>query len=213
MFTRNNSFRTPVVLLILFLGLTFASPLTAGRERGQGKGKPSGPFQVVFVTRTTNNTINDLGTIESLESDAESLQAAVPGKIIGEVVTELDFETIVPIEGTLPVFGFLIDTQGTLTTNRGSVSWETLITIIFFDAGDPDGIFPALTSERGIITGGTGIYEGATGTVEVEGFLAGCQLVDEFCSPSYQVTPLIPDRGRRFDFNFILRGEFGDNDA
>ena len=208
MFARNNYFRTPVVLLILFLGLTLASPLTAGR--GKVKGKPSGPFQVAFVTRTTNNTINDLGTIESLESDAESLQAEVPGKIIGEVVTELDFTTIVPIEGTLP-FGALIDTQGTLTTNKGSVSWETVITIIFFDAGDPDGILPALTSERGIITGGTGIFEGATGTVEAEGFLEGCQLVDEFCSPSYQVTPFIPDRGRRFDFNFILRGEFGDN--
>ena len=211
MLTRNNSFRTPVVLLILFLGLTFASPLTAGRGKGKAKGKPSGPFQVAFVTRTINNTINDLGTIESLESDAESLQARVPGKIIGEVVTELDFDTIVPIASTSG-FGVLIDSQGTLTTNRGSVSWETLITIIFFDAGDPDGIFPALTSERGIITGGTGIYEGATGTVEVEGFLEGCQLVDEFCSPSYQVTPLIPDRGRRFDFNFIFRGAFGDND-
>ena len=211
MFTRNKSFRMPVVLLILFLGLTFASPLTA-RKGGRAKGKPSGPFQVAFVTRTINNTINDGGTIESLESDAESLQARVPGRIIGEVVTELDFETIVPMEGTLPVFGFLIDTQGTLTTNRGSVSWETVITIIFFDEGDPDGIFPALTSERGIITGGTGIYEGATGTVEAEGSLQGCQLVDEFCSPSYQVTPMFPDRGRRFDFNFILRGEFRDND-
>ena len=87
MFTRNKSFCTPVVLLILFLGLTFASPLSAEKGRGKAKGKPSGPFQVAFVTRTINNTINDLGTIESLESDAESLQAAVPGKIIGEVVT------------------------------------------------------------------------------------------------------------------------------
>ncbi len=209
MFTGKKCFPALVFLLTLVLSLSFVSPLVAGK--GKGKGKPSGPFQLAFVTRTTNNGINDLGTIESLESDAGRLQAEAPGAIIGEVLEELDFATIVFIPGVSP-FGAWIDTQGTLTTAKGTISWETVITIIFFDAGDPDGILSFLTSERGIITGGTGIYEGGTGTVEAEGSGGGCYLTDEFCAPSYRATPFNPDRGRRFDFDFVVRGEFASND-
>ena len=75
------------------------------------------------------------------------------------------------------------------------------------DVGDPDRIESAMVTERGTITGGTGIYVGATGTVEIAGFLEACNLGEDFCSSSWAVTPDLPDRGRRFDFNYILRGE------
>jgi hypothetical protein len=187
-----------------FLVCVFASPAYSA---GLRKGNPhlSGSFQVAFVSRVTSNVLDEARFVEVTEGDAESLQIPVPGVIIGQYVEEIDFNTITePPDAPAPALE--IATRGTLTTKFGSLSWEASLLIVFLDFADK--IEAAMITQRGTITGGTGIYKNATGTIEIAGYLEDCDLEEDYCAPSWSVTPYFPDRGRRFDFNYILRGEY-----
>jgi hypothetical protein len=198
------TFKKSVSFAIAFLLVSvFTLPAFAGTRKGKGPFK--GEFQVAFVSRITNNVLNEDGTVEITEGDAESLQIPVPGVIIGQYVEEIDFTTITePPDAPAPAFKFA--TRGTLTTRFGSLSWEASLLIVFLDFADK--IEAAMITQRGTITGGTGIYKHATGTIEIAGYLEDCNLEEDYCAPSWSVTPYFPDRGRRFDFNYILRGEY-----
>jgi hypothetical protein len=199
--------RTSLYVSVFLLMCVFTLPALAESRRGKGHGSFKGPFQVAFVSRITSNILDEVRFVEITEGDAESLQIPVPGVIIGQYVEEIDFNTITEPPGA-PATDLEIATRGTLTTRFGSLSWEATLLIVFLDIGDPDGIEAATITQRGAITGGTGIYKRATGTIEIAGYLEGCNLGEDYCSPSWSVTPDLPDRGRRFDFNYILRGEF-----
>jgi hypothetical protein len=200
------TFKKSVSFVAVFLLVSvFTLPAFAGTRKGKGAFK--GEFQVAFVGRATTNILNEAGTIEITEGDAESLQIPVPGVIIGQYVEEIDFNTITEPPGA-PVTDLEIATSGTLKTRQGSLSWQATLLIVFLDVQDPDGIESATVTQHGTITGGTGIYKRATGTIEIAGFLSGCNLGEDHCTPSWAVPPDASDRGRRFDFNYILRGEY-----
>jgi len=196
-------------LIAFLLVSVFAPPALAGPRKGNGTGDGTAffnrSFQVAFVGRVSNNPLDGDRFVEIVEGGAESLQIPVPGVIIGRFSEEFDFNTIVEPPGA-PESDLQISTRGRLMTRLGSLSWEATMRIVFLDANDPDGIEAATYTEHGTITGGTGIYKGATGTVEVAGYLEGCDLGEDHCAWSWSVTPDFPSRGRRFDSNYILRG-------
>jgi len=200
------SFRKSISFTAAFLLVSsFSLPAFAGGKAGKRFLEKT--FQVAFVGRASNNSLDEERLVEVIEGGAESLQIPVPGVTVGEFLEELDFNTIVSPPGA-PETDLEIATRGTFTTALGSLSWEARMLIVFLDVGDPDGIESATIAERGTITGGTGIYKGATGSIEIAGSLSGCNLGEDFCSWSWSVTPDLPNRGRRFDFNYILRGEY-----
>jgi hypothetical protein len=177
--------------LMVLLGLPGARPAVAASARSP----EPGPFQVAFVTRLQSVRFSNDSSVLVKAGRAESLQAAVPGVFIGRYREEV----LLSDPETDPANG-LFKIRETLRTPFGSLAWEAVVVIV--DSGTP--FYGALGWSHGTITGGTGLFAGATGTVEITGRNALCDpAVEKFCVRLEED----PSVGERQDFHFVLRGE------
>lgn len=184
--------RGVLVVLMLMLSPNLASPLLAQFRRMPTLG---GNFQVAFVTRLESVSLSDDFTVLFKEGKAESLQASAPGAFIGTYREEV----LLTDPQTDPANG-LFKIRETLTTRFGALTWEAVVLIVA--TGKP--FYGQIGWSRGTITAGTGVFAGATGTVDIAGRNNLCDPTSEdFCVPLLND----PTQGQRQDFNFILRGE------
>jgi len=158
-----------------------------------------GPFQVAYVTRLESVSINSDFSILLKEGRAESLQAPRPGVFIGSYRNEI----LLTDPETDPANG-LFKVRTTLTTRVGTIAMEAVVLVI----QEARPFYGLIGWSRGTITGGTGVFEGATGSVEIAGRINSCDpAAEDFCVPV--PLPINPDLGQREDFNFVIRGEIG----
>jgi hypothetical protein len=159
---------------------------------------PAAEFQLAFSTRLQSVRSSRDASVLLKRGWAESLQAEVPGVFIGryrERVLLTDPETD-PANGLFKI-------RETLATPLGRLDWEAVVWIV--DSGTP--FYGALGWSRGTITGGSGLFAGATGSVEITGRNTSCDpAAEEFCVPSEDD----PSVGQRQDFHVVLRGEVAD---
>lgn len=184
--------RAVLVVLTLMLSPNLASPLLAQFRRLPTLG---GNFQVAFVTRLESVSLSDDFTVLFKEGKAESLQAPAPGVFIGTYREEV----LLTDPQTDPANG-LFKIRETLNTRFGTLTCEAVALIVA--TGKP--FYGQIGWSRGTITGGTGVFAGATGTVDIAGRNNLCDPASvDFCVRLRND----PSQGQRQDFNFILRGE------
>jgi hypothetical protein len=151
------------------------------------------PFQMAFVTRLQSVRLSSDSSVLLKAGRAESLQAGVPGVFIGRYRGQIlltDPETD-PANGRFKV-------RDTLITPLGRLVWEAVVLMI--DSGMP--FYGTLGWSRGTITGGTGFFAGATGTVEITGRNVACDpATEDFCVALEDDATV----GERQDFHFVLR--------
>jgi len=164
---------------------------------------PADEFQLAFstrlrsVSRRAGPRASRPASVLLKKGWAESLQAEVPGVFIGRYREEV----LLTHPETHAAKG-LFKIRETLITPLGRLVWEAVVWIV--DSGTP--FYGTLGWSRGTITGGTELFAGATGTVEITGRNASCDPAAEtFCVPSEDD----PRVGEREDFHVVLRGEIG----
>ncbi len=157
------------------------------------------PIQIAFIGRAESVVGNDVF------GKAESLQAGVPGVIIGDW-TEL-VANLRPEDPMMPQGRSLGDATDTLDTPDGSIFWAGTIAL----APTADGAMgststPFATTGPALITGGTGIYAGILGTAQLNGRISIC-IIDGTPGCGQSDNPLLPPGlGLRFDWQWILNG-------
>lgn len=168
------------------------------------------PFQMSVVLRPETEFFNADFTRDILEGKIESLQALRPGQITGDFRTELNLETLIFSPPNLPPgLSALVETETTIVTKLGSISFEVTIENVLVDLEGGLATSGSIVYGRGEITGGTKRFKRVTGEATLTGRIRFCDMsVDEHCIPSEMVPPDSPaTAGIQFDLNVILRGE------
>jgi hypothetical protein len=157
----------------------------------------SGEFQVAFVTRLQSMHFTPDSSVLIKHGRAESLQATESGVDLGLYrgrVLLTDPETD-PASGRYRV-------RETLRTPLGSLTWTAVVMIRESGSASDE----ALGWSRGRITGGSGLFARARGTVVITGRQTACDpTTEEYCA----ALAGDPGLGERQDFHVILRGQIG----
>jgi len=156
-----------------------------------------GTFQVAFVTRLQSMHFGPDSSVLVKQGRAESLQATEPGVDLGlyrSRVLLADPDTD-PASGRFRV-------REILRTPLGSLAWTAVVVILDLGSENEE----ALGWTRGEITGGTGLFARARGTVVITGRQTACDpSSEEFCA----ALASDPSLGERQDFHVVLRGQTG----
>lgn len=164
------------------------------------------PFQVAFTSRVATDRFQADGS-SLLLGYAESLQAPVPGVVLGdfeEVIGALCVEEVDLPECPAAPPGSCLPICDTVTTAEGSLTYQALVMVL---PGSPNGPF-STTSIYGKIVGGTGAYAGATGDMTLAGRISVCTSPGD--GTGCAMSDGVPEElGLRYDCNFILRGVLG----
>ena len=157
----------------------------------------SGEFQVAFVTRLQTMHFTPGSNVLVKQGRAESLQATEPGVDLGLYRGSVLFDD----QDTDPASG-RFRVRETLRTPLGNLRWTAVVMIL----GPGPASDEALGWSRGRITGGTGLFTRARGTVVITGRQTACDPASEEHCASLAGNPSL---GERQDFHVVLRGQIG----